>query len=299
MPFYLLLPLFAAIFYAFGSITLKRALRDGVGMRQLFHFSNIVLGLMFLPLLLHGAGSAHWTEIWRPLLMGTIFFAGNWLTFLAIRRGDVSLVTPLMGTKVVFVALGVVLLTGRSPSVVLWGAAALTTISIFVMGLTDIKMGNRLLFTIITALSSAAIFAFSDVMVSAWAAKFGALPFLAIGCGTVGLWSAVIWFFQGRPDFFPRGDGATAAWWGAVLIAIQAMILSFALAFFDDATGLNIVYTSRGLWVIALVMAFGAALGNNEHRDSGRAFLWRVLGTVLLTIAIVIAVLDRAHATLQ
>ena len=49
------------------------------------------------------------------------------------------------------------------------------------------------------------------------------------------------------------------------------------------------------LWVIALVVVFGRFLGNSEHRDTGRAFLWRVAGTLLLTVAIVIAVMDRAR----
>ena len=56
------------------------------------------------------------------------------------------------------------------------------------------------------------------------------------------------------------------------------------------------VYASRGLWVIVLVVAFGTFLGNSEHRDSGRAFFWRALGATILTVAIVIAVFDRASA---
>lgn len=295
VPVYLLIPLFAAVLYALGSITIKRALREGVGMRQTFHLSNVVLGVTFLPLLAFGFDQANWAEIWRPFVMGSVFFVGNWLTFVAIQRGDVSLVTPLMGTKVVFVALGVVVLVGKVPSLGLWIAAFLTTLAIFVMGITDLRRGKRLLFTVCAALSSAAIFAISDVLVSAWAVPFGALPFLAVGSTTVSLWSLVIWLVQRRPTFFPKVAGGRYAWWGALLIAGQAMVLSFALAFFSDATGVNIVYASRGLWVIALVMAFGTVLGNSESKDAGRGFFWRVAGTILLTVAIVIAVMERMN----
>ena len=45
-----------------------------------------------------------------------------------------------------------------------------------------------------------------------------------------------------------------------------------------------------------LVVVFGSKLGNSEHREQGGAFLWRVTGTVILTVAIVIAVIDRANA---
>ncbi|MBL9157603.1 MAG: hypothetical protein JNJ70_09035 [Verrucomicrobiales bacterium] len=295
MPIYLLLPLSAAVVYALGSISIKRALSDGVVVGQSFHLSNVVLGLVFLPLLFLGLATIDWTIVWKPMVMGTAFFVGHWLTFGAIRRGDVSLVTPLMGTKVVFVALGVVVLSGKVPSVPLWIAAFLTTLGIFVMGLGDLKGGSRLFFTIAVTLASALVFGVSDVLVSTWARGFGAMPFLAVGSGTVAVWSLLMWFCQGRPVFFPKGPGSGWAWAGAIFIAVQAMVMGIGLALFDDATGINIVYASRGLWVIALVVLFGHWLGNREHRDQGRGFLWRVAGTLLLSVAIVIAVMDRAR----
>jgi hypothetical protein len=108
-----------------------------------------------------------------------------------------------------------------------------------------------------------------------------------------------MWVCQGRPVFFPKGPGTGWAWAGALFIAVQAMVMGIGLALFDDATGINIVYASRGLWVIALVVAFGKWLGNSEHRDQGRGFLWRVAGTLLLSAAIVIAVLDRARVAAE
>ena len=297
MPLYLLLPLSAAVVYALGSISIKRALQDGVVMGQSFHLSNQVLGLVFLPLLIPGWHRIDWSQVWHPLLMGATFFGGHWLTFLAIRRGDVSLVTPLMGTKVVFVALGVVVIAGTMPSPALWLAAVLTTLGIFVMGLGDLKGGHHMLFTIATTLASAVVFGVSDVLVSTWARGFGAMPFLAIGSGTVAVCSLVMWLWQGRPIFFPRGQGTRWAWAGAVFIAVQAMVMGIGLALFDDATGINIVYASRGLWVLAIVVLFGSRIGNTEHRDRGRSFLWRVAGTVLLTIAVVIAAAMLASKT--
>jgi len=295
VPFYLLLPLSAAVIYALGSILIKRALREGVRMDESFHLSNVVMGVFFLPLLFVRAGNLPWIFAWKPFVMGTIFFIGNWLTFVAIRRGDVSLVTPLMGTKVVFVALAVVLVAGAMPSRPLSYAAALTTFGIFVMGIADLRAGVHLLSTVLTTLASAMCFGLSDVLVSSWAREFSAMPFLAIGSGTVALWSLVVWLCQGRPRFHPSGPGSRSAWAGALCIALQAMAMGVGLALFDDATGINIVYASRGLWVIALVVVLGGFLGNSEHRDTGRAFLWRVAGTVLLTVAIVIAVVDRSR----
>lgn len=296
-PLYLLLPLFAAVVYALGSIVIKRALKEGVTMDQSFHLTNLVLGLMFLPMLFLEKGTIDWTQIAKPLLIGAAFFFGHWLTFIALRRGDVSFVTPLMGTKVVFVALGVVFLTGRVPSVPLFVAAVLTTLGIFVMGRADLKGGSHLALTVVLTLSSALLFGLFDVLVAWWAADFGAFGLLGLGMGSVPLFTLVLWLFQGRPALKPTKSGARWTWWGAILIGVQAITMGMALSFFDDATGVNVVYASRGLWVIVLLLVFGRILGNSERHDTGRGFLWRVLGTLILTIAIIIAVADRAAAT--
>lgn len=295
VPYYLLLPLAAAIIFSLSSILIKRALKEGVTMDQSFHLTNLILGGMFLPLLLLEKSTVEWTDFWKPLLMGVAFFVGNWLAFLALKRGDVSLVTPLMGTKVVFVAIGVVLLTGKIPSLPLWIAAVLTTVGIFVMGIADFKKGRHLLFTVGVTLASAAIFGLCDVLVSWWAADFGALTFITAGFVSVSIFSTVMWLIQKRPSLKLKSGQKGWAWWGGILISLQAIAIGLALSFFDDATGINVVYASRGLWAIVLVVVLGAALGNREHKDSGKAFWWRVAGTVILTIAIFIAVVDRSN----
>jgi len=274
---------------------IKRALKEGVTMDQSFHLTNLILGVMFLPLLLLEKSTVEWADFWKPLLMGVAFFVGNWLAFFALKRGDVSLVTPLMGTKVVFVALGVVLLTGKIPSVPLWIAAILTTVGILVMGIADFKKGRHLYFTVGITLASAAVFGLSDVLVSWWAADFGALTFITVGFVSVSIFSTVMWLIQKSPSLKLTSGQKSWAWWGSILISLQALAIGLALSFFDDATGINVVYASRGLWAIVLVVVLGAALGNREHKDSGNAFWWRVAGTVILTIAIFIAVVDRSN----
>tara|TARA_B100000925_G_scaffold199888_1_gene151477 strand:- start:23685 stop:24596 length:912 start_codon:yes stop_codon:yes gene_type:complete len=297
IPYYLLLPLAAAVIYSLGSVVVKRALKEGVTMDQSFHLTNLAVGLLFLPLLLLENDAVDWSELWRPLLMGSLFFVGNWLTFLAIKRGDVSLVTPIMGTKVVFVAVALVLLRGLSPSASLWVAALMTPVGILVMSAAELKHGHHFLFTIGVTLASAAVFGFCDVLVNWWAEDFGAMTFLAIGSLMVAALSFVMWLLQGQPSMRLEPRLTKWAFGGAILIGLQAIAIGTALGFFDDATGVNVVYASRGLWVIILVVVFGAKLGNSEHQEQGGAFRWRVIGTVILTAAIVIAVIDRANAT--
>ncbi|MEM9017702.1 MAG: DMT family transporter [Verrucomicrobiota bacterium] len=296
VPLYLLYPLGAAIVYALGSILIKRALREGVTMDQSFHLTNFVVGIIFLPLLFFEKGEVDWARWWQPVVMGFTFFLGTWLTFVGIRRGDVSMVTPIMGTKVVFVALASVALTGRSPSSALWIASMLTAGGIFVMGVADFHHGRHLWFTVGVTLASAAMFGICDVLVSWWSPGFGAPTFLALGSFAVGLISLVVWGLQKRPSLRLPEEGRSWAWWGAVSIGLQAIAMGVGLSFYDDPTGINVMYASRGLWVIVLVVVLGSALGNSEHLEKGRAFLWRVAGTLMLTAAIIIAVVDRANA---
>ncbi len=295
MPWYLLLPLASAIIYSLGSVFIKRALKEGATMDQTFHLTNWTVGLLFLPLFLFENQAVNWSLIWMPLVMGVVFFFGTWATFLGIRIGDVSLVTPLMGTKVVFVAIGVVVMLRQMPSNALWIASILTAVGIFLMGWRDFRSkAAGMSFAIFITLVSAALFGVSDVLVSWWAGDFGPMTFLTLSSVGVALLSLILWIIQGRKSFSMPATARRPAILGGVMIGLQAIGMGLALSFFDDATGINVVYSSRGLWAILLIGFLGTLLGNNERHTSCKTFWWRAFGTVLLTIAVVIAVLDRS-----
>ncbi len=297
MPWYLLLPLTAAALYAFSSLLIKRGFGEGVSMTQSFHLTNFAVGLVFSPLLLLETGEVHWKLLHQPVLVTLAFFLGTWLTFLAIRLGDVSLVTPLMGTKVVFVALGVVVLAGTMPPLALWIAAALTATGVFLMGAGDFgKKAAGHATAVITALLSAAVFGICDVLVRMWAAGFGAMTFLALSSIGVGLVSGLLWLIQGRPTLRLPVGARSATLFGGTIVGVQAVLMGLALSYHDDATGINVAYASRGFWAILLVGWIGPRFGNHERHASGRAFGWRIAGTVLLTVAIVLAVVARARS---
>ncbi|MCB1063334.1 MAG: hypothetical protein KDN20_10490 [Verrucomicrobiae bacterium] len=296
MPWYLLLPLSAAALYAFSSLLIKRGLSEGVTMTQSFHLTNFAVGLVFTPLLFLETGEVHWDLVLHPILVTIAFFLGTWLTFLSIRLGDVSLVTPLMGTKVVFVAIGVVVFAGSVPPLALWIAAALTATGVFLMGAGDFgKKAVGHATAVSTALLSAAIFGVCDVMVRMWAAEFGAMTFLALSSIGVALISATLWLIQGRPSLILPIGARSATLAGASIVGVQAVLMGLALSYHDDATGINVAYASRGFWAILFVGWIGPKFGNHERHASGRAFGWRIAGTVLLTAAIVLAVVARAR----
>ena len=172
MPWYLLVPFVSALLYALSTIFLKRGMKDGASALYSFHVSNLIIGLCYLPLILLEKQSIAWSQIHYPLLTGAAFFIGSWFTFIAIHRGDVSLVTPLMGSKVIFVALFALILAAQPPPTTLVFASVLSAVGIAVMGARDFAHSSHAAFTICFALISSAVFAICDIFVRKWAPGF-------------------------------------------------------------------------------------------------------------------------------
>lgn len=99
----ILLPLASAAGYVVGVLLIKRASAHGVGLWRTAFLSNVVMGLCFTPLWLLGGGDISWSLLWQPALSAALFFAGQIFTFMAL-AGDISLATPVLGLKILFVA---------------------------------------------------------------------------------------------------------------------------------------------------------------------------------------------------
>src|SRR3954468_7455775 len=122
-PLQVAAPLISAAIYSFAALALKRATANGAGPWRISFVTNWIQAAFFAPIWLLGGQPFAWIHLGHAALVGLVFFFGQVLTFLALSRGDVSVTTPVLGTKVVFVAIFVVvLLRERVPSA-LWGAA--------------------------------------------------------------------------------------------------------------------------------------------------------------------------------
>ncbi|MDF1812477.1 MAG: EamA family transporter [Verrucomicrobiales bacterium] len=221
MPFYLLLPLGSAFIYALSTLFLKRGLLEGARLRQAVHITNIAVGIVVCPLYFFQKEPVAWHLIWQPLTMSVLFYAAGWLTVWAMRHGDVSLVTPVMGTKVVFVALGSVLVLGESLPGLLIFSVFLTAVGIFVLGIPDIA-NSRASFgpAILLAMLSVAMFASCDLLIKEWAIPFGKHAFIAIGSNGVGLISLIDIALSRLPwrETYPATTDKTRFWiWASAL----------------------------------------------------------------------------------
>ena len=295
-PAYLLIPAVAAVFYTLSSLMHKRGYAHGAGSLQTFHWANLIGMPFFIPLFFVNPGHLPLAEWWRPALTSGLIYIGSWSTFAAVKRGDVSMVTPILGTKVVFVALGYVAFSGHTLSPGLWAAAILATAGVFVVGAGDLKPGKAGRMAIALCLSSAFFFGLTDVLIGEWAQAHGGTAFLASIPQFLGVYSLIAIALSRTPVL--RLEPAARSWviWGGIVLAAQGMAMGIALAFFSDPTGVNILYSTRGLWSIILVWAIGHWFANHERHSAGRAtMLWRLAGTLLITAGVVLAVLERSR----
>jgi hypothetical protein len=73
---------------------------------------------------------------------------------------------------------------------------------------------------------------------------------------------------------------------GAVILALQAARMTYALGVYGDATAVNIVYASRGLWSVAAVWLVGHWFGNEEQTLPTHLLRNRLGGAALMLAAI-------------
>jgi len=288
---YLLLPLLAAIVFAFGSMVFKRAYDEGAGVVHAVVVNNVLLAILFLPLFAFESHPVPWRQWSLPVLTGAAFAAGHLLNVLSLRVGDVSVATPLLGAKVIFVALLARLVFGWPLATTQWIAAALTTAGVFLMGVTDFKPGRRAGLTTVLALGCAAAFSLTDVMIQSWADGFGVFNFLPFQFAALGIFSVGMLPFFGLSSLrAPR-----KAWkWicaAAALSALQAILITTAIGIWRDAAAANVVYATRGLWSIAFVWCVGHWLRNTERHAAGsRAMAFRSVGAALILVSVALAV---------
>lgn len=276
----------AAIGYSVAAIFSKQALAQGCGIMRLSFVTNLVFVPVFALLLINAPSEPiSWGQIHQPLLTGLLFFLGQIFTFSAIRMGDVSLQTPVMGTKVVFVVLIALLLGTEQVSIQLILASLCSMVAVALLGFSG-GGAKRVALTLSLALLSALFFAGSDTMVGAYGSAFGAPRFLFIAMLVNCLLSFLLLpFFSGSLRQITR-----QAWpWvclAAIMMALQALLVNYTLARYQNVPAINVLYSSRGLWSVVLALPVALLFKLPRERLTARMLWQRGAGALLLSIAI-------------
>jgi len=288
----LLMPLACALIYVIGALTVKRAAAFGVGVWRTSFLSNMALAALFAPVWFLYGGEIHpWADYWQPAVTAVCFFGGQALTFLALSRGDVSVTTPVMGTKVILVALFSSLLRVGEVPLQWWIGAALSTAAIGLLHLGGEARHRHVGQTVVLTFCSATSFSLGDVLLQKWVPGWGWGNYFPPMALMIGLLScALVPFFSAPLSALPA-----AAWrWvapGALLMAVNNAGVVVAIVLVGSATVVNIIYSVRGLFSVLLVWLIGHWFTNDEKHLGGRVLRLRFFGATLMVAAIVLVLI--------
>ncbi len=284
----LALPALSAVGYVVAMLLLKRALSAGVSQAQVNLAANLAPGLLFQVFWL-GAGPVDWARLWMPATTAATFLLGQIFTFRALRAGEVSVATPLLGTKVLLTAVFSAGLFAQALPLRWWAGAVASTLGvILVTGATWRTLGARLGRPDARySLAAAATFALTDVLVGRWAKAFDPAAFVPLMFGLVAVASFVV-FPPARGTLALPAGGRLALAGGSVVLGVQALGMFYALALHESATAVNVVYSSRAMWSVVLAWLLARALGGAERHDAPEVMRRRLLGSALIFAAVVV-----------
>jgi drug/metabolite transporter (DMT)-like permease len=284
------MPLLGGIVYVFAALFLKRAGEAGAETWQTIRVCNWTAALAFQPLLLLGGTFPGWHDLWQPAVVALLFVAGQVSTVLALKVGDVSLATPVLGIKMVLVAALTALVIHEWPTPPLWTAAILSSIAVALLNLSPSHQRRRANLTIAVAVFAAFCYALFDVLVQKWSPAWGTGRFLPVMMAMAAGYSVFL-----RPWGTPASAAPESRRWlaiAAVGLATQALLIITPIALYGQATTANVLYSARGMWSVLIVWLVGHWFGNREQTLGRGIFITRLIGAALMTAAVIVVVLN-------
>ena len=285
----ILLSLLAGAGYALAALFFKTALRGGINLWHVVGISNIVLGFVFLVpwFSLHGSLPMQFSA--AACAAGSLFFVGQLLNVIAIAKGDVSVATPMLGVKVLLVAVFSAVLINERISWQIWLGGVLTFIAVILLQGRFQILNRRILGCVALAFLSCVAYALVDVITQKHASQQPSGEFLVQTYSLNALLSLVF-----LPGFLnsvrPNGYGTWISLGGGSLVYAGAVAgISYSIANFGNATLVNILYASRGLWSVFLVWAVGKSWAEAKEMATRMEMLCRLSACILIIGAILLA----------
>lgn len=285
------LSLLAAFFYALGALLLKRTATGAIDVWRITFVSNIATSLALAGLWGFGGQVPSSSLLWQPAVVALLFIAGQITAILALTRGDVSVATPMLGLKILMVAFFTWLLLHEPLPPRVWAAATMATLAVALLGISRDRAGlHRAAFTGGCTLIAAAAYACFDVLVQRWSPAWGVGRFPPIMGAFAAVYSLVLIPKFRQPLRSVPGPIWPYLGFGSALIGLQGLLIISTIANWGYAAAANVVYSSRGLWSVLLVLCLGHWFAQDEHALGRKLLLFRLVGAVLLTAAILLLV---------
>ena len=225
------------------------------------------------------------------MLIAIFLFVGMLAQFMALNRGDVSIAVPVMGLKLLVVAIMSPIVVGEAIPVQLWVAVALTIFGITMLNRGGRSGGSRSFTIAVTSGLLAAIsFGAFDLLAAKWGQAWGVgrlLPCI--------FWINALFSLACPCGFLSplRSRSRLALAWlavGALLLSLQGLLFIGCLVVYGRAAQANITYSIRGLLSVLLVWSVGRYFQNNEGQLTRAVLVNRLIGAACLLTAIVLAV---------
>lgn len=284
-----LLPLLSAFGYAVAAIILKRSTEGGAGPWRIGFVVNMTMGALFQTFWLFDDGQGGpftAVAVLHALIVGAVFFAGQYFTFLALSRGDVSVTTPVLGAKVLFVAFLAALTMGQALTPAIWVATVMTCVAMVLLGGEWQADRDRALRSLLYGGLAALLFATSDILTQRWVGELGMTHFAPLAFGAMLLYSWLLVPKFSAPLFALPVRSLLWTVGGGALLWLQCTGMVVAISLGHEVTRTNILYNTRGIWSVVLVWVVGHWFGNVE-RSAGRAVMTRrLLGAAILLGAV-------------
>jgi drug/metabolite transporter (DMT)-like permease len=287
----IVLPAVAAFLFALAAFALKRANQLGVDVWQTAFVVNISAGAIYSVLWFVG-GLPLRTELWyQPLLIAICLFAGMLAQFIALSRGEVSVAVPVMGLKLLVVAIMSPILVGEAIPYQLWIAIALS-----LLGVTLLNRGGRSSssrgFTIAVTFGFLAAMSFGafDLLVAKWGQAWGVGRLLPCVFWINAIFSLTC--LRGFNSKLRSRSRLALAWLsvGALLLSMQGLLFIGCLVVYGRAAQTNVTYSIRGLLSVLLAWSVGRYLHNDEGQSTRALLINRLIGATCLLSAIALAV---------
>jgi len=288
-----LFPLASAMLYALAALFLNAAGKAGVSGRVTTAFCNVLLAVFFLQFYDWSRFPEVGEPFWPVILLGVFFVLGQGFTILALSLGEVSIVSPVMGLKVIMV--NVILAVGLREMLPLkvWIAAGLSVLGVAALQANPgrhVRPPHTVL-AMVCAFVSAGFFAAADVVIQYWSPKLGFELFVPPAMMLSAVFALLFLLPDGAGVLRLSGKAWKVLVPGGILLAGQSLLLIFAIARYQQVAQINIVYSSRGIWSVVFVWLLGHLFANMEFKRSGNALVvYRLAGSVLITLAIALAV---------
>ena len=246
---------------------------------------------VFPVLALRGGNIPSWELLWQPAVIGALFLAGQFFTFLAVKLGDVSIAAPVQGVKVLIVPALAVLLLDEPMAAKIWIAASIALIGIVFVQITDQTIQrSKIVYSVIFAVLAALAMTFFDLFLSKWATAWGAGYFLPIAFAFAALLSLAFLRLANCPRELNHRSVIVPLSVGCIFMTLQAIVMTFTLASWGDPTRVNIVYSLRGLWGVLLSWALSRWLKLAQQQPSNKVMFARLVGAILIGVSVVIAI---------